>query len=176
MGKFKVCFIKDRNFIQQNLEGEFVKKKQFKKATRVWQLNSFSAQRWKLDDDKLLINKAEFWESDKWTFKTRNDVSINIVNTRQTKGLRATSNGSVIEEFFIRDHHRQLWKKGKPDAQDYFTLESSVKFGVPKVLTAISKTGLEVQGNISLRRILLAKCNERTDPLWKFCGDNSSLY
>ena len=35
MGKFKVCFIKDRNYRQQNIDGEFVKKKQWKKATRV---------------------------------------------------------------------------------------------------------------------------------------------
>ena len=34
MGKFKVCFIKDRNNRQQNIDGEFVKKI-FKKATRV---------------------------------------------------------------------------------------------------------------------------------------------
>ena len=34
MGKFKVCFIKDRNYRQQNIDGEFVKKK-IKKATKV---------------------------------------------------------------------------------------------------------------------------------------------
>ena len=31
MGKFKVCFIKDRNYIQQSLDGEFVKKNNVKR-------------------------------------------------------------------------------------------------------------------------------------------------
>ena len=149
MGKFKVCFIKDRNFIQQNLEGEFVKKKQFKKATRVWQLNSFSAQRWKLDDDNLLKNKAGFWKSVKWTLKTRAGGLVYIKNTRKPKVLGATDDGRVIEKFYIEGRNNQLWEKGEPDAQSYFTLENVENFAVPMFLTAISESDLEIRGNIT---------------------------
>ena len=46
--------------IREEIEGEFVKKQQCKKATRVCKLNSFSVktQRWKLDGP-MLKNKEE---------------------------------------------------------------------------------------------------------------------
>ena len=68
------------------------------------------------------------------------------------KVLGATSDGKVIQEVFVEDKTDQLWKKGKPDVEGYFTLENS---GVPKVITAIFKSGLEIKGNITLRWILL---------------------
>ena len=40
MGKFKVCFIKDRNYRQQNIDGEFVKKK-LKRQQKLNNLNLF---------------------------------------------------------------------------------------------------------------------------------------
>ena len=46
----------------------------------------------------------------------------------------------------------QLWKKGELDAEDYFTLQN---YGVPKVLTAISATELEIKGKITLRWITI---------------------
>ena len=57
----------------------------------------------------------------------------------------ATSDGKVFQEVFVEGKTDQLWKKGKPDAEGYFTLENS---GVPKVITAISESGLEIKGNI----------------------------
>jgi hypothetical protein len=97
----------------------------------------------------LLKNKAGLWKSvDSWTFKTKDDDLIYIENTSKTKVLGATSNGKVIQEFFVEGKANQLWKKGKPDAEDYFTLENS---GEPKVLTAISESGLEIKGNIIMR-------------------------
>ena len=83
-----------------------------------------------------------------WIFKTKDDDLIYIENTSKTKVLGATSDGKVIQEVFVEGKAEQLWKKGKPDAEDYFTLENS---GVPKVLTAISESGLEIKGNITLR-------------------------
>ena len=71
---------------------------------------------------------------------------VYIENTSQTKVLGATSDGKVIQEVFIQGKARQLWKKGKPDANGYFTLENS---GVPKVLTATSESSLEIKGNIT---------------------------
>ena len=45
-----------QNFELIPSDGEFVKKQQCKKVTRVWKLNSFSgkAQRWKLGNNKKL--------------------------------------------------------------------------------------------------------------------------
>ena len=69
---------------------------------------------------------------------------IYIENTSKTKVLGAASDGKVIQEFSVEGKANQLWKKGKPDAEDYYTLENS---GKPKFLTAISESGLEIKGN-----------------------------
>ena len=81
-------------------------------------------------------------------FKPRDDGLIYIENTSKTKFLQAKSDGNVIYEDFEDGKPEQLWKKGKPDVEGYLTLENS---GVSKVLTAISESGLEVKGNITLR-------------------------
>ena len=65
--------------------------------------------------------------------------------------MGATSDGKVIQEVFVEGKANQLWKKGKTDAEGYFTLQN---VGVPKVITAISESGLEIKGNITLRWIL----------------------
>ena len=57
--------------------------------------------------------------------------------------MGATSDGKVIQEVFVADKAEQLWKKGEPDAEGYFTLQNS---GEPKVLTAISESSLEIKG------------------------------
>ena len=49
--------------------------------------------------------------------------------------------------FLHIDQQDRLWKKGKPDAEGYFTLEND---GVPMVITAISESGLEIKGNIPM--------------------------
>ena len=86
-----------------------------------------------------------------WIFKTKDDDLIYIENTSKTKVLGATSDGKVIQEVFVDGKADQLWKKGKPDAEGYFTLENS---GVPKVITAISESSLKIKGNITLRWML----------------------
>ena len=111
-----------------------------------------SDQKWKLED-KLLKNKAGVWKSDdSWIFKPKDNDLIYIENTSKTKILGATSDGNYILEDSEEGKAHQLWKKGEPDAEDYFTLENS---GVLKVLTAISESGLEIKGNITLRWMLL---------------------
>ena len=130
-------------------EGEFVKKQQCKKATRVKRFNSYSGQRWKLDNNKKLDNKKLVWKSDDlWIFKPKDDDLIYIENTSKAKVFGATSDGKVILEDFEEDKAHQLWKKGELDPEDYFTLENS---GVPKLLTAISESSLEIKGNITKR-------------------------
>merc|ERR1719362_985629 len=98
-------------------------------------------QRWKLDNKKL-ENKEGVWTSDDlWIFKTKDDDLIYVENTSKTKVLGATSDGKVILEDFEDGKAHQLWRKGELDAENYFTLENS---GVPKVLTAISESSLEI--------------------------------
>ena len=97
----------------------------------------------------MLKNKGELWKSvDSWIFKPKDDELIYIENTSETKVLGATSDGKVIQEVFVDGKADQLWKKGKPDAEGYFTLNN---YGVPKIITAISESGLEIKGNITLR-------------------------
>ena len=51
-------------------------------------------------------------------------------------------------EVLEQDRAEQLWKKGKPNNEGYFSLEN---FKVPKFLTAISTRCLEIKGNVALR-------------------------
>ena len=98
----------------------------------------------------MLRNEAELWISvDSWIFKPKGDELIYIENTSKTKVLEATSDGKVIQEVFVEGKADQLWKKGDPDTEGYFTLENSE---VPKVITAISKRGLEIKGNMNIPR------------------------
>ena len=102
-----------------------------------------SGQRWKLDGD-MLKNEAGLWKSvDSWIFKPKDDDVIYIENISKTRVFGATSDGKVIQEFLVEGKANQLWKKGKPDAEGYFTLQNS---GEPKVLTAISESSLEIKG------------------------------
>ena len=97
----------------------------------------------------MLKNKTGIWKSDDlWIFKTEEDDLIYIENTSNKKVLEATSDGKVIQEFLVEGKADQLWKKGEPDAEGYFTLQNS---GEPKVLTAISESSLEIKGNITMR-------------------------
>ena len=131
----------------EDQNGEFVKKKQCKKATSVCKLNSFpdKTQRWKLGNNKRLENEEGVWKSDDlWIFKIKRDDMIYIENTSKAKVLEATSDGKVIQELLVEGKADQLWKKGEPNAEGYFTLRHS---GKPwKVLTAISESSLEIKG------------------------------
>ena len=110
---------------------------------------NFLVQKWKLDNNNKLENKEGVWKSDDlWIFKPKDDDLIYIENTSKAKFLGATRDGKVILEDFEEGKADQLWRKGELDAEGYFTLENS---GVPKFLTAISESGLEIKGNITLR-------------------------
>ena len=100
------------------------------------------SQLWKLDGN-LLQNKDQIWVSDEtWVFQNKNDL-IYIENTLTKKVLGSTNDGKVSLEDYEEGKADQLWKKGEPDAEGYFTLQNS---GEPKVLTAISKSSLEIKG------------------------------
>ena len=99
----------------------------------------------------MLENKAGIWKSvDSWVFKSKRGDLIYIENSSKKWVLGAKSDGRVIQEVFVEGKAGQLWKKGKPDAEGYITLESK-KVLLPMVLTAISETGLEIKGNVTLR-------------------------
>ena len=86
------------------------------------------------------------------------DVLIHIRNTTQTehskieKVLGMKNDDKVILEDLKKDlkedKEEQLWKIGACDKDGYFTLENSK---VPKFLTAISSSSLEIKGKITMK-------------------------
>ena len=107
----------------------------------------------------MLHNKEGFWMSDeKWNFKCKDGFIeienikkckgdlIYIENINKTKVLETTSDGKVILEDFEDEKAEQLWEKGEPNDEGYFTLEN---YKVAKFMTyVISSSSLEVKGNI----------------------------
>ena len=94
----------------------------------------------------MLKNKKGAWKSDdNWKFKPQRPLNglLYIENTSKRKVLVSTSDSKVIEEVKVEGKAEQLWKKGEPDTEGYFTLQNS---GEPKVLTAISESSLEIIG------------------------------
>ena len=71
-----------------------------------------------------------------------------IETVSKQKVLEVTSDGKVTVEDIEEGKAEQLWKIGEPNAEGYFTLE---KFKVPKFLTAISSSILEIKGNITIK-------------------------
>ena len=69
-------------------------------------------------------------------------------NISKAKVLGATNDGKVILVDFQENKAEQLWKKGEPSGKGYFTLENSK---VPKIMTAVSSSILQIQGNITLK-------------------------
>ena len=87
---------------------------------------------------------------EEWVFKPKTNL-IYIQNILTEKVLGATNDGQVIREKYEEGKAQQLWKKGEPNAEGYFTLENH---NVSKFLTAASLTSLELKGNITLKWIL----------------------
>ena len=104
----------------------------------------------------MLKTKDGLWESDhEWTFIAKKKKMICIEEVSSTKVLGASSDGKVNLEEFIVGKAQQLWKKGKPDAKGYFTLENHkvTKTG-KRILTGISSGILQVKSNITLTWIV----------------------
>ena len=109
----------------------------------------------------MLLNKEGLWTSDDvWNFKTSliyNDSEpvkgkenwIYIENSSKAKYLKSSKKGSKV----ILDKAEQvpqLWIQRIPNAEGYFTLENDA---IGKIITAISTSGLEIRGKITLRQI-----------------------
>ena len=102
----------------------------------------------------MLQNKADhLWMSDgEWNFKQTKNGLIYIENISKAKVLGATNDGEVNLEDFQEYKAEQLWKKGEPSGKGYFTLENSK---VPKIMTAVSSSILQIKGNVTLRWIVV---------------------
>lgn len=110
-------------------------------------LSSDSSQLWKLDGTNgTLRNKEDISISDrdhKWNVTIKKPTLFNIVNLNNDKVLEI-NNGRVTEEDAVDGKDGQLWRKGKPDADGYFSLEGSKS---SKILTADKiNLNLTIQG------------------------------
>ena len=83
---------------------------------------------------------------DEWNFKAKDDL-IYIENISRRKVLETTNDGELILEDFKEGKAEQLWKKGVPRSEFdmFYSLENSK---VPKVITAISSSKLEIKGKM----------------------------
>ena len=143
--------------------------------------NYFSEkQRWKLVGNTLQNKDANWTSTDTWDFLPHpgtNDTIFYIENTSLEtyqylhKVLRTANDNITVEisdyeeiDFtqladygFTIDVPEQLWMIYDTDIEGYFTLEnyasSLENFKVPKVLTAVSSSELEIKGKIMLRWI-----------------------
>ena len=116
-------------------------------------MNYFSgSQLWILNDDSKLENRDKLWVSNEiCVFKNKNGF-VYIENNITSKVFGLTNDSIVGWEDYVDGNTQQLWIKGKPTVEGYFTLEN---VGVPMVLTAITKMidnmvserSLEIKGN-----------------------------
>ena len=83
---------------------------------------------------------------EEWNFKAKDDL-IYIENISKTMTLQANSYLVDLEDF-EEDEAEQLWKKGEPNGEGYFTLKNS-KW--PRFLRADSDGDLIIEGKVTLR-------------------------
>ena len=119
----------------------------------------------------MLKNKEGLWKSsDAWKIKERDDIQlayrndrlISIENISKTKVL-TTRNGKVILEAENEDNDEQLWEKGVPNNEGYFTLEF---YCCNRFLTAVSSSSLE---NTYLTKEIWTKLNLNEVEEYNFC-------
>ena len=90
-----------------------------------------------------LINKEGLWTSDdEWEVIEREDTNIYIANCSNHGRVLSTKKNAVKEKVIVEDDLGQVWKKGVPNNEGYFTLTSVTS---PKVLTANSAKKLEIR-------------------------------
>ena len=102
-------------------------------------------QLWKFEGDVLKSKSGTIWKpEEQWTFVTaeKDGRTGYIANSQKDIGLGITGD-SVHEVTSYQNDATQIWKKGQPDHEGYFTLTSQRS---QKVLTAISDQILEIKG------------------------------
>ena len=100
-------------------------------------MNYFSgSQLWKFDDDSMLQNRdMKGVSNETWVFNNTNGF-IYIENDITNKVLGLTNDSIVSWEDYEEGNAQQLWIKGEPTVEGYFTLENVFK---GQFLTAVSK-------------------------------------
>ena len=102
-------------------------------------------QLWKFEDGLLKSKSGTIWKPDEqWTFVTAEKDSRTgyIANSQKDIGFGITGD-SVHEVTSYQNYVTQIWIKGQPDCEGYFTLTSQRS---QKILTAISDQKLEIKG------------------------------
>ena len=100
-------------------------------------------QLWRVNGTTL-TNRGNIWKSnDQWNFGNKTDLIHIIENTSKSKVLGTTSTGEVIEEDFDGNRTEQLWVKGEPNNEGYFTVTTSES---KLLFSANSSETLEVKG------------------------------
>ena len=99
-------------------------------------------QRWKLNNNDKLENKDGVWRSIETWILIAKGQEVYIRNNSTGTVLEAHKDGKVIKEFKIEGNANQLWTKGIPDNQGFYTLRN---LGRQKVLTAISENNLAIK-------------------------------
>ena len=84
---------------------------------------------------------------EKWVFETKTNL-IRIENILTKKVLGSTNDGKVRQEDYEEGKTQQLWKKGEPNAEGYFTLGN---FNRTEIMTAVSSSILQIKGNLTLK-------------------------
>ena len=105
---------------------------------------------WKFEDEVLKSKSGTIWKpEEQWTFVTaeKNGSMGYIANSEKDIGLGITGD-SVHEVTSYQNDATQIWKKGEPDRDGYFTLTS---LRSQKVLTAISDDIIEIRGKVMNR-------------------------
>ena len=99
-------------------------------------------------DQMQLKNKQGNWKSfNDWKFKDEEELhSIYIENFSKTMVLGTTVDDKVILELKDEDKNEQLWEKGVPNYEGYFSLKN--KSG--KFMTAISPSSLGIKGKFEM--------------------------
>ena len=87
---------------------------------------------------------------EEWNFKTKDEL-IYIEDISNKKFLESSNDGNVYWMDFEENKPQQLWKRGEPNSEGYFSLKNSI---VPKFMTATSATTLEIKGKLSRRCIV----------------------
>ena len=82
-----------------------------------------------------------------WVFKTKTDL-IYIENIVSKKVLATTNDGKVIPEDYEDGKAQQLWKKGEPNAEGYFTLENVKEAKIMTAIHSFNHFALKIKGNI----------------------------
>ena len=101
-------------------------------------------------DGDTLKNKSGIWMStDNWIFGA-------VDSAQRTVYIENTSNNTVLsisnDDVKVVSHYEndtaQVWRKGSPDNEGYFTLSNH-----EKVLTAVADHGLEMKGIVRLTNV-----------------------